>query len=207
MSLYYPWKFQRLDSSKSASFFESTLSIFRATAHTLISLGSFNRKTKSENRWVLRKDKVGIKQIKWSLYQRHVCICNPCALWTNRIGKSARVFGQLVSRTIAMYVHYKSLYISLPSSTLTHIRRWQRGRRLLKSVFIFQFGISRLLGSAVCLSLLKPASAKYAMNASSFKQKSEKLAEMGRRLVKKTWKLVISRCCFAEDGREMYQEL
>ena len=75
------------------------------------------------------------------------------------------------------------------------------------SIWNFTFAWIYSVCSAVCLSLLKPASAKYAMNASSFKQKSEKLAEMGRRLVKKTWKLVISRCCFAEDGREMYQEL
>ena len=25
------------------------------------------------------KDRAGIEQIKWSLYQRHVCFCNPCA--------------------------------------------------------------------------------------------------------------------------------
>ena len=53
------------------------------------------------------KDRAGIDQIKWSLYQRwHVCFCNPCA---ERI-ELARACAKTV------LVHYKSLYISLPSS-------------------------------------------------------------------------------------------
>ena len=80
---------------------EQSISIFWATAHALHLTGFF-RFEKSENCWVLcivtfsnipllQKTKAisvlrtitkkigGIEQIKWSLYKRHVCFCNPCA--------------------------------------------------------------------------------------------------------------------------------
>ena len=58
----------------------------------------------------------------------------------------------------------------------------------------------------MCLSLLKLTPAEYATNAFSSKQKYEKLALVVR-VLQTTQNLVISRCCFAEDGKEMYQEL
>ena len=58
----------------------------------------------------------------------------------------------------------------------------------------------------MCLLVLKPASAEYAMNAFSSKEKYEKLAVVVH-VLHTTQILVISRRCFADDGREMYQEL
>ena len=58
----------------------------------------------------------------------------------------------------------------------------------------------------MCLLVLKHASAEYATNAFSFKQKYEKLAFVVL-VLQTTQNLVISRCCFAADGKEMYQEL
>ena len=56
------------------------------------------------------------------------------------------------------------------------------------------------------LSVLKLAPAEYATNAFSSKGKYEKLAVVVH-VLHTTQNLVISRCCFAEDGKEMYQEL
>ena len=58
----------------------------------------------------------------------------------------------------------------------------------------------------MCLSVLKLASAEYATNAFNSKQKYEKLANVVK-VLQTTQNLVISRCCFVEDGKEMYQEL
>jgi len=58
----------------------------------------------------------------------------------------------------------------------------------------------------VCLTVLKLAPAEYATNAFNSKQKYEKLAVVVH-VHQTTQNLVISRCCFAEDGNEMYQEL
>ena len=54
----------------------------------------------------------------------------------------------------------------------------------------------------MCLLVLKLARVEYATNAFSSKSK---LAVVGH--VLQTQNLVISCCCFAEDGTEMYQEL
>ena len=58
----------------------------------------------------------------------------------------------------------------------------------------------------MCLLVLKHASAEYATNAFSSKEKYEKLAVVVH-VLKATQNLVISRRCFAEDVKEMYQEL
>ena len=58
----------------------------------------------------------------------------------------------------------------------------------------------------MCLLVLKRASAEYATNAFSSKEKYEKLAVVVH-VPQTTQNLVISRCCFAGDGKEMYQEL
>ena len=58
----------------------------------------------------------------------------------------------------------------------------------------------------MCLSVLKHASAEYATNAFSFKKSYEKLAVVVH-VLQRTHNLVIPRCCCAEDGKEMYQEL
>ena len=56
------------------------------------------------------------------------------------------------------------------------------------------------------LSVLKLASAEYATNAFNSKWKYEKLADVVH-VLQTTQNLIISRCCFVEDGKEMYQEL
>ena len=58
----------------------------------------------------------------------------------------------------------------------------------------------------MCQSVIKHAAAEYATNAFSSKKNYEKLAVVVR-VLQTTLNLVISRCCFAEDGKEMYQEL
>ena len=58
----------------------------------------------------------------------------------------------------------------------------------------------------MCLPVLELASAEYATNASSSKSKYEKLAVVVH-VLQTMQNLVISRCCFGEDGKEMYQEL
>ena len=58
----------------------------------------------------------------------------------------------------------------------------------------------------MCLSLLKITPDEYATNAFSSKQKYEKLALVVR-VLQATQNLVISRCWFAEDGKEMYKDL
>ena len=58
----------------------------------------------------------------------------------------------------------------------------------------------------MCLSVLKHALAEYVTNAFSSKKNYEKLAVVVH-VLQTTLNLVISRCCFAEDGKEMYQEL
>ena len=58
----------------------------------------------------------------------------------------------------------------------------------------------------MCLSVLKHTSAEYVTNAFSSKTNYEKLAVVVQ-VLQTTHNLVISRCYFAEDGKEMYQEL
>ena len=58
----------------------------------------------------------------------------------------------------------------------------------------------------MCLSVLKLAPAEYVTNAFSFKWKYEKLADAVH-VLQTPQNLVISRCCFAEDGKELYQDL
>ena len=93
-------------------------------------------------------------------------------------------------------------------SDLTHIRRRRRGRRLVKNVFIL-LGISLLLSSSQCvqLSVLKLAPVEYATNAFSSKSVEIRKIAVVVRALQTTQNLVISRCCFAEDGKEMHQEL
>ena len=59
---------------------------------------------------------------------------------------------------------------------------------------------------SVCLSVLKHASAECATNTFSSKTNYEKLAVVVH-VLQTTHNLVISRCCFADDGKEMCQEL
>ena len=70
-------------------------------------------------------------------------------------------------------------------------------------MFLFYFGILHLFGTIQCLSVLKLAPAEYATNAFSSKTKYEKLAVVVLVLDSQN----ISHCCFAEDGKEMYQEV
>ena len=58
----------------------------------------------------------------------------------------------------------------------------------------------------VCLLVLKHASAEYITNAFSSKEKYEKLAIVVH-VLQTMLNLVISRCCFAGGGKEMYKEL
>ena len=58
----------------------------------------------------------------------------------------------------------------------------------------------------MCLLVLKHASAEYATNVFISKEKYEKLAFVIH-VLQTTQNIVISRCCFAADGKEMYQEL
>ena len=58
----------------------------------------------------------------------------------------------------------------------------------------------------MCLLVLKRASAEYATNAFSSNEEYEKLAVVVH-VFQTTQNLVISRRCFAGDGKEMYQEL
>ena len=58
----------------------------------------------------------------------------------------------------------------------------------------------------MCLPVLKLASAEYATNAFSSNSKYEKLAVVVH-VLQTTQNLVISRCCFGEDGKEMYKDL
>ena len=58
----------------------------------------------------------------------------------------------------------------------------------------------------MCLLVLIHASAEHATNLFSSKEKYEKLA-VAVHVPRQTQYLVISRRCFAEDGKEMYQEL
>ena len=58
----------------------------------------------------------------------------------------------------------------------------------------------------MCLLVLKHASAEYATTSFSSKEKYEKLGFLVH-ILQTTQYLVISRSCFAEDGKEMYQEL
>ena len=58
----------------------------------------------------------------------------------------------------------------------------------------------------MCLLVLKHASAEYVTNAFSSKEKYEKLAVVVH-VLQTTLNLVISRCRFAGDGKEMYKEL
>ena len=58
----------------------------------------------------------------------------------------------------------------------------------------------------MCLSVLKHASVEYATNTVSSKKNYEKLA-VAVHVLQTTHNLVISCCCFAEDGKEMYKDL
>ena len=57
-----------------------------------------------------------------------------------------------------------------------------------------------------CLSVLKLTPAEYPTDAFSSQIEYEKLAVVVH-VLQTTENLVISSCCFAEDGKEMYQEL
>jgi len=72
--------------------------------------------------------------------------------------------------------------------------------------FYFTLNLPFIWNYPICLSVLKLAPAEYAANAFNSKQKYEKLAVVVQ-VLQTTQKLVISRCCFAEDAKEMYQEL
>ena len=56
------------------------------------------------------------------------------------------------------------------------------------------------------LSVSELAQAKYAMPALNPKRSYEKLAFVVH-VLQNTKNLVISRCCFAEDGKEIYKDL
>ena len=58
---------------------------------------------------------------------------------------------------------------------------------------------------SVCLSVKKLARALHAPTAFNSKRRYQKLA-IAIRVLQSTEYLVISRCCFAEDGKEMYQD-
>ena len=72
----------------------------------------------------------------------------------------------------------------------TDIRHRRQGLRLAKNVFLFYFGISHLFGS-ITLSVLK-----FVHECVQF----QKLAVVVL-VLETTQNLVISRCCFAEDGK------
>ena len=50
------------------------------------------------------KDRADIEQIKWSLYQRHVCFCNPCARAESHQQERAR---KLCSATLSSLYYLK----------------------------------------------------------------------------------------------------
>ena len=98
-------------------------------------LGSFDLE-KSENCWVLcvvtfsnipllyktkaintlrsitkknSKDRADIEQIKWSLYQRHVSFCNPCARAESHQQERARKLCSATLREFFQFSHYKTV--------------------------------------------------------------------------------------------------
>ena len=81
--------------------------------------------------------------------------------------------------------------------------RTTRGKKCV-SILLRNFAF--IWNYSVCLLLLKLALAEYATNTFNSKQKYEKLAVVVH-VHQTTQNLVISRCCFADDGKEMYQEL
>ena len=93
----------------------------------------------------------------------------------------------------------------LPNKDLTQFRRRRRGRRLVKNVFLFLhlFGATQ----RVCryqnlnLPLLSMLRMRSVLNGNT-----KKLAVVVH-VLQTTQNLVISRCCFAEDGKEMYEDL
>ena len=85
-------------------------------------------------------------------------------------------------------------------------RRRRRGRRLVKNEIIIYKRISRLSRYVRYAYGLKVAKTKYAMTAFNSKRKHENSAAVVR-VPKTTKNLVISRCCFAEDSKEMYKDL
>ena len=68
----------------------------------------------------------------------------------------------------------------------------------------FTFEFSNCLDLRLLVSEL--AQAKYVTPAFNSKWKCEKLAAVVS-ILQNTQNLVISRCCFAEDGKEMYKDL
>ena len=76
----------------------------------------------------------------------------------------------------------------------------------VKCISFLLWNFSFILNYPVCLSVLKLTPDEYAANASSSKWKYEKLAVVVH-VLQTTQNLLISRCCFAEDDKEMYQEL
>ena len=108
-------------------------------------------------------------------------------------------------------MRYKSLYISLSSSvkqqgTYAYTTVTARTTPTKKCVSILLWNIAFIWNYPVCLSVLKLAYVKYATNAFHSKWKYENLAVVVR-VLQTTQNFVISRCCFAEDGKEMYKEL
>ena len=75
-----------------------------------------------------------------------------------------------------------------------------------KSVPILLWNFAFIWNYPVCLSLLKLTPAEYATKVFNSKYKYETLAVVVH-VLQTMQNLVISRCCFAEDRKEMYQEL
>ena len=76
-----------------------------------------------------------------------------------------------------------------------------------KNLFLFYFEISHLFGTIQCVcrhqNLLLPNVLRMRSVSNRI---NEKLAVVAQ-VLQATQNLVISRCCFAEDGKEMYKDL
>ena len=90
-----------------------------------------------------------------------------------------------------------------PNRDLTQFRRRRRGRRLVKNVFLFLhlFGVTQRVCRYQNLPLLSMLRMRSILNGNT-----KKLAVVVH-VLQTTQNLVISRCCFAEDGKEMYDDL
>ena len=91
---------------------------------------------------------------------------------------------------------------------LTHVRRRRQGPCLLKSAFIFHFRSLHLVRSIIqCVCRYWNLSPRWiCYKCVQFRMEIRKFSLSGPRC-KKTKKLVISRCWFAEDSKEMYKDL
>ena len=92
-----------------------------------------------------------------------------------------------------------------PNRDLKQRRRRRQGRRLEKNEFIFYRQISQMPRSAQCLYRSQNLLKLNMQCQRSIPKENTKNKPPSLTFIPRTWSF--SRCCFAEDGEEMYQEL